>query len=130
MSVQSATSTSSSSSAAPAAPLDPVFRDASNDIVLRSADGQSYPFRRLYLKAASAVFEDMFAAAGGADDDGPRKKAAGGLPIVQLADQGVDLERLLLFVHPHAVSPDLWKLEEIERCVAAALHLAVRLPPS
>lgn len=59
----------------------PAFSDPQNDVVLVSADGRSFSFRRLYLEAASEVFEDMFAA-GGAEE----QKAEGGRDLVRLPD--------------------------------------------
>jgi hypothetical protein len=74
-----------------------VFHEtSSNNVVLRSSDGQVSRFRRAHLEAKSEVFEDIFSFTAAHDS---RKKTQDG-PIVDLADNGKISETFLLFLHP------------------------------
>lgn len=100
--------------AAPALPAHDAFKDPKNDVVLRCGqDGAiSFPYRKLYLKGASEVFEDM-ALVG----DGARKKdGATGLDIITLADDDQKtLAAFLIFANPRVANPHIKYVEELQR---------------
>jgi hypothetical protein len=69
--------------------------DPKADIILKSSDGTSFPVRRLYLQAASEVFEEMLSS--GSDDKAEKDKGTG-LPVVTLQDSAKELDVFLRYI--------------------------------
>ena len=67
-----------------------------SDVVLRSSDGCEFPCRKLFLSAASPVFEDMFEGDKTLSTD---LKSHDGIPIVSMAETANELEMFLRFTH-------------------------------
>jgi hypothetical protein len=133
-------STSSSSSRAgtpqpptPAVPFEllPLFEAPENDIVLSSADGVRLGYRRVFLEAASDVFESMglIARERGASCEAAQAMAMaidvddGEVPVVPLADDAADLATFLRFLHPGEPDPVIATYDELERSAPALLLL-------
>lgn len=89
------------------------FKDPKCDVSLRSADGVTFAYRRLWLEAASHVFDEM----SGPDREGPRKKDADERDIVDLAEEQVSLAKLLVLAHPHSRKPVFREFEDLKRSV-------------
>jgi hypothetical protein len=79
------------------------FNDPDADILLRSVDGRLFATQRMYLCAASSVFEDMFKVPQPIENDEMAPKegqaAPGVLPIVEMAEEGDELEPFLRWIH-------------------------------
>jgi len=92
-------------------PTPPGFEiDPKADIVVRSIDRFDFPFRRLFLSAASPVFEDMLEHIDGLAGE----KNAQGLPIMQVEERKDELELFLRFIHRDLARPKLIDLSNVD----------------
>lgn len=69
--------------------------DPNADIIVVSSDGVQFLVRKLYLQAASDVFDGMVSAGAG---DSSEKDDRTGLPVVKLDDKASELDIFLRFI--------------------------------
>ncbi|CDO73343.1 hypothetical protein BN946_scf185008.g106 [Trametes cinnabarina] len=112
----------------PRLPLPP-FDNSAADTVLRSSDGILLHVHSVIVAEASEVFAGMYSIpqpprllsvgrSGGLDQD--RTVDGGGAPVVQLAEDGLTLDRLLRLCYPIA-DPEFKDPAEIRPVLAAAI---------
>lgn len=70
--------------------------DPAADLILKSSDGVWFPIRRVFLQAASEVFDGMLSTGTGSNADAKDPKT--GLVVVQLDDKAAELDILLRFI--------------------------------
>jgi hypothetical protein len=109
----------------------PLFEAPENDIVLLSADGVRLGYRRVFLEAASDVFESMGLIASESGVSGEAAEATSmavdvdddEVPVVPLAEDAADLATFLCFLHPGEPDSVIDKYDELERSAPALFLL-------
>jgi hypothetical protein len=107
----------------------PLFEALENDIVLLSADGVRLGYQRVFLEAASDVFESMGLIARESDVSCETTQAMAmvidvdddEVSVVPLAEDAADLATFLRFLHPGEPDPVIDKYDELERSAPALL---------
>ena len=93
--------------------------DPKADIVLKSADGTSFPIRKVHLQSSCDVFDGMLSA--GSDDKAEKDKKTG-LPVIKLDDKTSELDIFLRFIDRDqkrlSETGDPLSLDETMRCVS------------